>query len=52
MNPDKSTALLEPPILEVRRTMSFLRMVPRVGIEPTHPCGYKVLSLAHIFIIY
>jgi len=23
-------------------------MVPPVGIEPTHPCGYKILSLARL----
>ncbi len=23
-------------------------MVPRAGIEPAHPCGYKILSLARL----
>ena len=24
------------------------RGVPKVGLEPTHPCGYQILSLARL----
>ena len=50
-HPEKSSEAgrrLLPLSPQVPRTTRLRFGVPKVGLEPTHPCGYQILSLARL----